>query len=166
MSDPKREITKKRTFSFGFIFFGFILSLVLSNEYGFYCNLTDSFPQSYFVVKKHFYATEVSKKAIITTIVDFENPYIPQGKKLVKQIACDSGEMFETRGKEFYCNGQLIAIAQEKDSKNRDIVQFVYNGIVPNGKMFLTAEHPKSFDSRYFGFIEKSKVVEVVLWRF
>lgn len=156
----------KATFWFGFVVFWIIAGFFLSERYGFYCNLTDSFPQSYFIVKKQFEDKDLHMGAIITARVDFKNPYVDIGKKLVKQVACISGDVLESRGLEYYCNGHLIATALERDSQGREIKQFHFTGTIPDDKLFVLGENPKSYDSRYFGFIDKSKVVEVGLWRF
>lgn len=156
----------KATFWFGFVVFWIITGLFLSERYGFYCNLTDSFPQNYFIVKKQFDEKDLHLGAIITSKVDFENPYVEMGKKLVKQVTCPSGSVLETKNLEYYCNGHLIATALEKDSQGREIKHFTFTGSVPNDMLFVTGENPKSYDSRYFGFIAKNKVVEVGLWRF
>jgi type IV secretory pathway protease TraF len=33
---------------------------------------------------------------------------------------------------------------------------FHYDGPVPSGKVFVMAPHPRSFDSRYWGFVDES----------
>lgn len=162
----KEETYKKRVVWVGFIAFWMLVGSVISFNYGLYCNLTDSFPQGYFIVKKHFLSTELHKGAIVTTKVDFETPYIEKGKRLIKQIACDSGDTLETKGQEFFCNGKLVAVALAKDSQGREIKQFDFTGVIPDGYVFLTAENPRSYDSRYFGLSAKAKIEEVGLWRF
>lgn len=162
----KEQTFKKRAYWLGFVAFWMLAGVILSSNYGIYCNMTDSFPQGYFIVKKHFLPTELHKNTIITTRVDFESPYISKGKVLIKQIACDSGDTLVTRGKEFYCNDKLIAVALEKDSQGKEIQQFEYTGVIPEGYVFLTAENPRSYDSRYFGLSAKAKVEEIGLWRF
>lgn len=64
----------------------------MSSHYGFYCNMSDSFSQDYFIVKKQFLPHELHKGTIVITRVDFDNPYIEKGKRLIKQIACEGGE--------------------------------------------------------------------------
>ena len=160
------EERNKATFWFGFVVFWIIAGFFLSERYGFYCNLTDSFPQNYFIVKKQFNEQDLNLGAIITARVDFKNPYVEIGKKLVKQVTCPSGSVLETRGLEYFCNGYLIATALVKDSQGNEIKQFHFTGTVPDNMLFVTGENPKSYDSRYFGFIAKDKVVEVGLWRF
>lgn len=154
------------TFWFGFIAFWMLVGYALSEQFGVYFNLSDSFSQDVFVVKKHFDTKEIRINSIVTKRVDFENPYIPIGKKIVKKVACMPGHKLETRELEYYCNGSLIAKAQTKDSKGADIKQFIFNGIIQDNMLFIIGEHQRSYDSRYFGLINKNDVIEVGLWRF
>ena len=157
---------QKRVYWLGFIGFWMAAGAVLSSHYGFYCNMSDSFSQDYFIVKKQFLPHELHKGTIVITRIDFDNPYIEKGKRLIKQIAGEGGDRLESREKEFYCNDKRIAVALSHDSKGRKMEPFEYNGIIPQGYVFLTADHPKSFDSRYFGLSLKAKVEEIGLWRF
>lgn len=150
---------------FGGCFTGLILIMFLSSSFGVYFNRSDSFPERVFLVKKSFSQDELLLGTIITTKVDFQNAYVENGKMLIKQIACKGGDVLETRGKEFFCNGHHIATALEKDSQNRAISQFHFTGTIPDDMLFLTATNPKSFDSRYFGLIPKNKISEVAIWK-
>lgn len=155
-----------RVYWFACIAFGAIMGYVLSSHYGVRCNLSTSFLEDYFITKKHFNQLELQNGTIIITRVDFDNPYIAKGKLLIKKIACNSGDTLETKEKDFYCNGNLIAVAKEKDSKNRTIEQFHFNGKIPDGYVFLVGENPMSYDSRYFGLSKKANIEEVGLWSF
>ena len=160
------ETFRKRVLWIGFVAFWMLAGTILSSNYGFYCNMTNSFPQDYFIVKRHFDTQDLRKGAIVTTRVDFDTPYISKGKLLLKQIACDGGDTMRTVGKEFYCNEHLIAVALDKDAQGKELQQFEFNGKIPDGYVFLTAENPRSYDSRYFGLSAKAKIEEIGLWRF
>lgn len=151
---------------FGFVFFGFLIGVFLSGSYGLYCNLTDSFKEGFFVVKKQFKYSELKTGVIVTVPVEWDNKYIAKGKKLIKRIGCNEGDYLANEGRDFFCNGVLIASALEKDSQGESIEQFSFSGYIPQGKMFLIADDAKSYDSRYYGLIEKTNVKEVGVWRF
>lgn len=80
--------------------------------------------------------------------------------EVIKQIACDEGEVLESLGREFWCNhNEYIGVAKEYSMKGEKLEPFVYKGIVPEGYAFVAGHHKDSFDSRYFGFIKKSEVI-------
>jgi len=85
---------------------------------------------------------------------------------LIKRIACTEGDVLETRGLEFYCNGKKIAVAKEKTPKGRRLKVFSFNGKIPEGYYFVLGEHPYSLDSRYLGLIFRSQITArvVPLW--
>lgn len=95
--------------------------------------------------------------------------YVPLGSKVAKYVACGAGESFEVRGKEYFCanHDKPLALAQDYDSQGREMIAFSYDGkSVPVGKFFATGIHDRSFDSRYFGFVDYSSIEEVVIWKF
>jgi type IV secretory pathway protease TraF len=58
-----------------------------------------------------------------------------------------------------------VAIVQPFDSEGKPYaISFDYNGTIPKGKLFMVAPHYLSFDSRYFGLIDKSAVKGEILW--
>lgn len=86
------------------------------------------------------------------------------GRQLIvtKKIQCVTGEILEVRNRDYYCNGQWLGIAKEKSKKGELLLPFVWNGDVPQGKVFLMGEHSDSWDSRYWGFATLSKAQKVI----
>ena len=82
---------------------------------------------------------------------------------LIKKIACKEGEILETKGLEFYCNGRKIAVAKKRTPKGRKLKIFKFSGTIPKGYYFVVGTHPYSFDSRYFGLIYKSQITAWVI---
>jgi conjugative transfer signal peptidase TraF len=88
-------------------------------------------------------------------------PYENQIKnlKLFKMVACLPGDYLERVENRFVCNGVLIAEVRNVDSNGEPYaVSFDYDGLIPEGRYFVTAPHHHSFDSRYFGLIEKEAI--------
>ena len=46
-----------------------------------------------------------------------------------------------------------------KDGEGKSLKPYVFNGVIPNNKYFVSGIHPKSWDSRYFGFIDKNRII-------
>ena len=86
-----------------------------------------------------------------------------KGKKFIKKIICKSGDnldFLETKNNyEYFCNNILIAQAFKRDSKNNPLPHFNFKGTIPKDKYFVIGTHPKSFDSRYWGFVDREKII-------
>ncbi len=90
--------------------------------------------------------------------VDWDDKYF-KGAYLIKKVACDEGEILETRGRDYYCNTDYLGEAVDRDGKGNPVSNFYFYNIIPYGKMFVMGTHQRSYDSRYFGLIDKSKVI-------
>lgn len=84
--------------------------------------------------------------------------------RLIKKVGCAPGEMLtrDDQG-EFFCNGCFVGKALEADSLKRPLPQFHFSGIVPENCFFMIGTNPRSYDSRYFGFIDVDKVLHKAL---
>jgi type IV secretory pathway protease TraF len=49
--------------------------------------------------------------------------------------------------------------ALEQDSKGQTLPRFRYSGTVPAGSFFMVGANPRSFDSKYFGFIHVDEIL-------
>lgn len=78
--------------------------------------------------------------------------------KLLKRVSCAEGDALKTVGKDYFCNGILLGTAKDISMKGEKLKNFVYDGVVGRGLLFVTGEHKDSYDSRYFGFIHKDQV--------
>jgi conjugal transfer pilin signal peptidase TrbI len=84
--------------------------------------------------------------------------------RLIKKVGCTPGEMLtrDAQG-QFFCQGVLIGKALEADSLTRPLPQFQFSGIVPEHCFFMIGTNPRSYDSRYFGFISEDKMMHKAL---
>jgi signal peptidase I/conjugal transfer pilin signal peptidase TrbI len=84
-------------------------------------------------------------------------------REMMKIIGCNEGETLTVNDeKEYYCNGEYLGVkAKEISLKGEPLKNFVppAGGKVPAGFMFVIGQHKDSLDSRYFGFIEKSRIL-------
>lgn len=107
---------------------------------------------------------KIKKNGMYVFKLPVETKYYPKGDLFIKYAKCLPGERLEVKGLKFYCNGTLIAIARKTDSKGVPVKHFEYNGTIPKGEYFMYAPHPRSFDSRYWGFVPKKNFVGEVEW--
>lgn len=97
--------------------------------------------------------------------VFFEDPELaravgkPEHPNIFKRIRCDEGDILTVdAGEKFFCNGEFLGVAKEYSLKGEKMQYFAFNGKIPAGFMFVMGEHKDSYDSRYFGLREKSRV--------
>lgn len=78
---------------------------------------------------------------------------------MIKRVGCLPGEQLTTDETHFFtCNGQPLGQALEADSKGRPLPLFSFNGTVPTDKLFMVGTHPRSYDSKYYGFIDVHEI--------
>lgn len=79
--------------------------------------------------------------------------------RAIKRVVCLPGSTLKVEKRDYYCDGRSLGRAKEYTSKGVKVDNFIFNGVVPKGSYFVMGEHPDSFDSRYFGFIENSIIM-------
>jgi conjugal transfer pilin signal peptidase TrbI len=78
---------------------------------------------------------------------------------VVKQVGCDSGQVLKTTtGRDYYCAKKFLGHAKTHSLTGVAVKNFVFNGVVPKGKFFAIGGCKNSYDSRYFGFVDKTNV--------
>jgi conjugal transfer pilin signal peptidase TrbI len=83
----------------------------------------------------------------------------PEHPNIFKIIGCDEGDTLTVDAeKRFFCNGEFLGVAKDYSLKGEKVDRFAFNGKIPKGFMFVMGEHKDSYDSRYFGLKEKSRV--------
>ena len=84
--------------------------------------------------------------------------------KLIKKVGCTPGETLtcDEQG-QFFCEGVFVGKALEADSLKRPLPQFQYSGIVPEKNFFMIGTNPRSYDSKYFGFVDAGKILHKAL---
>jgi len=79
-----------------------------------------------------------------------------QDIRAIKRVGCDEGETLSQKKRDFFCGDEFLGHAKETSQKGEPLTPFLFTGKIPAGEVFLVGDHPDSFDSRYFGLIEKS----------
>ena len=62
-------------------------------------------------------------------------------------------------GYDFFCNNIKIAHAYRSDKLGNVLKHPEVTGVIGKNNYFLTTPHPKSFDSRYYGLINKADMI-------
>ena len=96
---------------------------------------------------------------------DPNNQGLEDGMVLTKRVGCKEGQVLETHGYRVFCDGIFLGTALKfTNAANIKIEQFIFNGEIPKGKLFLIGDNSYSYDSRYFGLINTSQVFGKVLF--
>lgn len=114
----------------------------------------DSVPYAVFWRDSH-------RMAVRGTYVMFEMSHPVIGiapRMLTKQLVCDAGDVLHFRDGTFSCNGVHLGAFLHRTWDGKPLTPFDFNGRVPTGKVFVMGTHSRSFDSRYFGFVERDSV--------
>jgi signal peptidase I len=76
-----------------------------------------------------------------------------------KEVSCISGDVLVSKDNKYYCNKKYLGEVKKFDLDLKPIKPFIFNGIIPENKIFVLGEHEFSFDSRYFGFVDNHDIV-------
>jgi len=88
-----------------------------------------------------------------------ERRYLPPDVPLIKRIAGIAGEKICRRGQEILIDGVTVAVAQRSDGLDRELPKWQGCHILTQSTVFLLQDHPQSFDSRYFGPVDRSLII-------
>lgn len=91
--------------------------------------------------------------------LEVENPYWERGTVFAKRFVGCPGDFLRTEGREFFINGERVGVASETDSKGEAVGSFEFFGPIPEGNWFVLGDGPRSYDSRYWGFVRRSWIV-------
>lgn len=84
--------------------------------------------------------------------------YTKSASFYLKKISCKEGEHLHTVGSEFFCNDKHIGRALDYDMQGNPLKHEKYDLIIPKNKYFFSGTHKYSYDSRYFGLIDRNAI--------
>lgn len=88
-----------------------------------------------------------------------KNDYTKKVNYLLKEIGCKEGHVLSTKAdRSYFCDGKYLGSAVAFDSKGAFVENFKFNGLVPKDNFFMIGTDPRSYDSRYFGFVKKEQI--------
>lgn len=90
--------------------------------------------------------------------IDYKNYH--RGKLFIKKIGCNSGQHLLVQDYKVVCDGRTIATIFQKNAEGQVMPNYSYDGIIPSSQFFALGEHPRSFDSRYFGLVDKAQIIK------
>jgi len=132
---------------------------LFKENYSLGISFTPSLPYSlFFVDKKHI---NFVKNDFIVFFYPGQNIYAYKtGEKFVKIAKCFPNDILTTNeNREYLCNGKNIGKAYLNDSQGKRLSRFRFNGSIPQNKYFVIGTHPKSWDSKYWGFVSHENII-------
>lgn len=84
--------------------------------------------------------------------------YIGPNTPLLKHVAAMEGDWVCRRGQAVLVSGQQVAIALGIDQGARPLPVWQGCHQLQHGQVFVLGTHPESFDSRYFGPIDREQI--------
>ena len=92
--------------------------------------------------------------------------YLPTSAYLLKPIAAVAGDLVCRFGERILVRGVLAGIAEDADADGNAMPSWQDCRLLQTGEVFVLADHPASFDSRYFGPLDTASIIgrAVLLW--
>ena len=86
--------------------------------------------------------------------------WIPQGLRyhLIKPVAAAAGDRVEVSGSGVFINGHYFGPVQPCDDVGLPLPAIREVFVLGKGEFFVAAKNPRSFDSRYFGPVGRSRI--------
>ena len=79
---------------------------------------------------------------------------------LLKRVTCiENDNLRVDTDKNYFCNEAYLGRAKDRSKAGVPVANFKFNGPIPAEMLFVMGDHIDSYDSRYIGFIEKTRVV-------
>lgn len=85
--------------------------------------------------------------------------YLPPDVPLIKRVAGGPGDEICRVGLEVRINGVTIAMAQSVDGSGREMPVWSGCHVLHGRRVFVLQDHPASFDSRYFGPVDRRLII-------
>ena len=119
--------------------------------------MTPSLSHSVFYIDKGF--SKAGKGDYV--LFDFSSPLLEDGRpvKGMKRIGCDEGDYLQEAKGDYFCGKEYLGRAKERSLRGEPLSRFTYKGAVPPGKIFVVGDSVDSFDSRYWGFLDKGEII-------
>jgi conjugative transfer signal peptidase TraF len=124
-------------------------------------NATDSVPKGWYLVSKHQPKTGDIALIKLTEWVELyaaERGYLPRDVWLLKPVFATGTSVVCRFGSHVFVNGKHVAKAKILDKKHRPLPVWKGCKSLTHSQYFVIGHHRDSFDSRYFGAVDRDHV--------
>ena len=123
--------------------------------------ITPSLRNRIFLLDRYPNTGSIKKDQYVLFILRSEITEGSKTNKVIKKVACVEGDELLVRERSYFCNDRYLGAAKEYSLTGEKLTHFPFEGIIPEGKLFVFSNHVDSFDSRYFGFVRRDDVLAV-----
>ena len=92
--------------------------------------------------------------------------YLPKNLPALKRVRALSGDQVCRFGRTIFVNDEAVSVAQLHDIRGLKLSEWSGCRTLKPDEVFLLTDHPKSFDGRYFGPVDRSAITGIAhaLW--
>ena len=92
--------------------------------------------------------------------------YLPKNLPALKRVRALSGDQVCRFGRTIFVNDEAVSVAQLHDIRGLKLSEWSGCRTLKPDEVFLLNDHPKSFDGRYFGQVDRSTITGIAdpLW--
>ncbi len=157
LKETKRQWNKKKSSQMLIILAAFAAGLIIPSRMA--ITLTPSLKHRVYFISRVSDKTVVRKNDYVLFRMA-PNKYVENKRNLdvMKIAVCVGGETLTESKRLYYCNGEYLGVAKEMSLKGEKVDNFKFNGVIPADHFFVMGQHKDSYDSRYFGFVERKDV--------
>jgi conjugal transfer pilin signal peptidase TrbI len=140
-----------RPFAIVFIAVGWILTAGIyaaSPWYELLVNRSDSLPHTLFLLDK----TRVPRCGEYTAFDMPRDARFYRGARMIKHIRGCAGDRISVKDRAVFINDLPVGVAMTRSSNGRYALNPIEPSVIPRDKVYLSATHPQSYDSRYASF--------------
>ncbi len=124
-------------------------------------DLAPSSPYHLFFLRKHPDDRDIRKGSLVMFVHDHPMAASLKTRNLVKKVSCIEGEFLRVEDRKYYCGDRYLGVAKTHSLTGVPVKNFVFNGRIPDGFLFVMGTNKDSYDSRYFGFISRKEVTAI-----
>lgn len=147
----------------GLLIGGVVYKSFIQDRYIVALNVTKSLPDYFYLIDTH--TKDIHNNDVVAfSFMQRNDRYYDFKHNFIKRVLCKPGDTLSTKDTSYKCNGRFIGIARKVDSQGRSVQQFIFNGEIPKDKYFVMGSAYNSYDSRYWGFVDKKDILGVALW--
>jgi conjugal transfer pilin signal peptidase TrbI len=111
-------------------------------------NRSNSLPQTLFLLDK----TRAPSCGDYTALDMPRTSRFYRGARMIKHISGCAGDRIHVKDRAVFINDLPVGVAMTRSSNGRYLLEQIEVGVIPRGKVYLSATHPQSYDSRYASF--------------
>ncbi|GJL52941.1 MAG: hypothetical protein NPIRA02_00730 [Nitrospirales bacterium] len=90
-------------------------------------------------------------------------PYTRVGLLWLKRVVGMPGDRVDVQEDAVRVNGQIVARGLRRDRAGHSLQVAHLKSPIPNNSVFVSLPHPRSFDSRYFGYVDMNDILGEVI---